>query len=119
MISKLPLSAAMCKGVAPPALIFTFAPAYTLENAKVRVAEEIFLWSSTKLNYKAYSEETQINRNTDIRGLKSQRLSTKQTPFHISPDFIYSVQIIKFNSKYTIPYFSNSHKISFASPFDD
>ncbi len=43
MISKLPLSAAMCKGVAPPALIFMFAPAYTLENAKVRVAEENFV----------------------------------------------------------------------------
>lgn len=40
MISKLPLSAAMCKGVTPPTLILTLAPAYTLENAKVRIAEK-------------------------------------------------------------------------------
>lgn len=34
MISVLPLSAAMCKGVAPPALIFTLAPAYTFDDVK-------------------------------------------------------------------------------------
>lgn len=35
IISELPISAAMCKGVAPPALTFTLAPACVKEYVKV------------------------------------------------------------------------------------
>ena len=35
IISVLPISAAICKGVAPPALIFATAPAYIQEHGKV------------------------------------------------------------------------------------
>lgn len=40
IISGLPLSAAMCKGVAPPAITFTLAPACTLKYAKMRAEDE-------------------------------------------------------------------------------
>ena len=75
MISKLPLSAAMCNGVTPPTLILTLAPAYTLENAKVRIAEKSS-YEVDKSSYQTYSEELYKQKHryqsTEITDIKHQ-----------------------------------------------